>query len=95
MYEVARYTDVNAVGTATLLDLLARRPVEKLLVASSMSIYGEGMYRTADGDLVPGPERSLAQLKRGDWDLLDGEGRPLSRCRRRRRRPARCRRCTR
>ncbi|HVT07009.1 MAG TPA: NAD-dependent epimerase/dehydratase family protein [Polyangia bacterium] len=78
MYEVARYTDVNAVGTATLLDLIARRPVEKLLVASSMSIYGEGMYRTADGDLVPGPERSLAQLKRGVWDLLDGEGRPLT-----------------
>jgi dTDP-L-rhamnose 4-epimerase len=78
MYEVARYTDVNAVGTATLLDLVARRPVEKLLVASSMSIYGEGIYRTADGDLVPGPERSLDQLKRGIWDLLDDQGRPLT-----------------
>jgi len=78
MYEVARYTDVNSVGTATLLDVLARRPVGKLLVASSMSIYGEGIYRTAEGALVPGPERSLAQLKRGQWDLVDGQGRPLA-----------------
>jgi dTDP-L-rhamnose 4-epimerase len=78
MYEVARYTDVNSVGTATLLDLLARRPVDKLLVASSMSIYGEGIYRTADGDLVSGPERSLAQLKRAQWDLMDEKGRPLA-----------------
>jgi len=78
MYEVARYTDVNSVGTATLLDLLARRPVDKLLVASSMSIYGEGIYRTPDGELVAGPERSLAQLKRGQWDLIDAQGRPLA-----------------
>ncbi|HXU60147.1 MAG TPA: NAD-dependent epimerase/dehydratase family protein [Polyangia bacterium] len=78
MYEVARYTDVNSVGTATLLDVLARRPVGKLLVASSMSIYGEGIYRTPDGALVPGPERSLAQLKRAQWDLIDGQGRPLT-----------------
>jgi dTDP-L-rhamnose 4-epimerase len=77
MYEVARYTEVNNVGTATLLDLLARRPVEKLVVASSMSVYGEGMYEDADGQRVPGPERTLSQLKRGQWELVDDEERPL------------------
>ncbi|HVV51729.1 MAG TPA: NAD-dependent epimerase/dehydratase family protein [Polyangia bacterium] len=77
MYEVARYADANTVGTATLMDLLARRPVGKLVVASSMSIYGEGLYRDPDGALVAGAERPLADLKRGDWEVRDGEGRPL------------------
>lgn len=53
MYEVARYADVNDVGTATLMDLLARRPVGKLVVASSMSISAEGLYRTVDGRYEP------------------------------------------
>jgi dTDP-L-rhamnose 4-epimerase len=77
MYEVARYADINDVGTATLMELLARRPVGKLVVASSMSIYGEGLYQTVDGRAVAGPERSLVDLKRGQWDLRDEEGRPL------------------
>src|SRR3982074_1174594 len=48
MYQVRRYTDVNSLGMATLLDVLAsdraRLPTRKLVVASSMSIYGEGAY---------------------------------------------------
>src|SRR5438067_8814125 len=44
MYQIAEYTSVNNLGTATLLEALSSRPVEKLIVASSMSIYGEGMY---------------------------------------------------
>lgn len=78
MYEVSRYTDVNTLGTATLMDVLARRPVERLVVASSMSIYGEGLYRAADGTLVSGAERTVTQLKRGEWELHDAEGRPLA-----------------
>src|SRR5262249_57123785 len=42
MYEVGQFTTVNHFGTATLLEQLIQRPVEKLIVASSMSIYGEG-----------------------------------------------------
>jgi dTDP-L-rhamnose 4-epimerase len=42
MYEVAEYTSVNDFGTAVLLEALASRPVERLVVASSMSVYGEG-----------------------------------------------------
>lgn len=42
MYELAEYTSANSCGTAVLLEALLDRPVQKLLVASSMSIYGEG-----------------------------------------------------
>ena len=47
MYEINRYVDHNTVGTAVLLELLASRKhkVRKLVVASSMSIYGEGAAR--------------------------------------------------
>ena len=46
MYEIARYTEINTMGGAILLDILAneKHQVEKVLVASSMSIYGEGKY---------------------------------------------------
>jgi len=45
MYEVASYTSVNTMGTAVLLQALLEKPVERLVVASSMSLYGEGFYR--------------------------------------------------
>jgi len=77
MYEIARYTDVNNSGTATLLEALIEKPVEKLVVASSMSIYGEGLYRDSDGALVSGTERGLEQLQRGDWEVQDEAGETL------------------
>lgn len=78
MYQIENYTSVNGVGTAVLLEALVKRPVQKLVVASSMSIYGEGLYRTAGGELVAGAERSLAQLKARDWELRDADGEPLT-----------------
>src|SRR3954464_10105851 len=74
MYEVAEYTSVNNEGTATLLQALIECPVERLIVASSMSLYGEGLYRDAEGSLVEGKERSLAQLKARQWELRDQHG---------------------
>jgi dTDP-L-rhamnose 4-epimerase len=74
MYEVAHYTRVNNLGTAVLLEALVARPVERLVIASSMSLYGEGLYRTAAGQLRVAGERSLDQLKRGDWELHDEDG---------------------
>src|SRR4051794_37424145 len=74
MYQVAEYTSVNNQGTAVLLQELIERPVEKLAVASSMSLYGEGLYRTAEGDLVEGTERTLAQLKSHQCELRDEHG---------------------
>jgi dTDP-L-rhamnose 4-epimerase len=64
MYEMAEYTSANSVGTAVLLEALAEKPVRKLVVASSMSIYGEGLYRGGD----PG-ERTREQLEGHEWDF--------------------------
>lgn len=74
MYEVERHTSVNNLGTAILMDRLVRRPVERLVVASSMSVYGEGLYRDADGGLHEVDTRSFEQLRRADWEArADGK----------------------
>jgi dTDP-L-rhamnose 4-epimerase len=78
MYEITHYTSTNNVGTAVLLEALIERPVERLVVASSMSIYGEGMYEAPDGSRIPGTERPIEQLRRGDWELRDEAGAPLT-----------------
>lgn len=78
MYQVADYTSVNNEATAVLLEALIEHPVERLVVASSMSIYGEGLYRDPSGRLVPGMERPLSQLKARDWELRDSHGQILS-----------------
>jgi len=78
MYEIAHYTSTNNLGTAVLLEALIERPVPRLVVASSMSLYGEGLYQAADGTLVPGAERSIEQLRRAEWELQDGAGMPLT-----------------
>ena len=78
MYEIERYTSVNAVGTAVLLEALNDHPVERLVVASSMSIYGEGLCCGPDGRPVTPRERTLEQLKAGEWELRDEEGQVLS-----------------
>jgi dTDP-L-rhamnose 4-epimerase len=77
MYEIEGYTATNNLGSAILLEELLKNPVERLVVASSMSIYGEGMYENAAGDRVPGKDRSIAQLQRKEWELQDREGNPL------------------
>lgn len=77
MYEIREYTDVNNTGTAVLLEALAQKPVQKLIVASSMSIYGEGMYRNAAGEVITAGERPLDQLKAGKWEVLDEQGQEL------------------
>jgi dTDP-L-rhamnose 4-epimerase len=74
MYEIKEYTDVNNVGTAVLLEALIENPVEKLVVASSMSIYGEGLYKNPAGNFVHEAERSLEDLRRQKWNLHDNSG---------------------
>jgi dTDP-L-rhamnose 4-epimerase len=73
MYEIAGYTAVNAVGTAVLLEALAQQRVKRLVVASSMSIYGEGSYRTASGELENSASRTAEQLAAGQWEPRRGE----------------------
>jgi dTDP-L-rhamnose 4-epimerase len=77
MYEIEHYTSTNNLGTAVLLQALIARPVARLVVASSMSLYGEGLYRAVDGTLRPGAERGLEQLRAADWELHDEQGAPL------------------
>ncbi len=78
MYQMAEYTSVNNLGTAVLLEALSARPVERLVVASSMSIYGEGLYSDADGCVRTAPGRTVEQLKMADWEMRDEQGRPLT-----------------
>jgi dTDP-L-rhamnose 4-epimerase len=74
MYEIDQYTNTNDRGTAVLLETLINQPVERLVVASSMSVYGEGMYQRQDGTLLEGKERSLWQLAVGKWEVLGPNG---------------------
>lgn len=76
MYAVERYVGVNDLGTAVLLEALLAHPVRRLIVASSMSIYGEGLYRTADGNVVEQAVRG-DHRQTGHWDPVDSNGRPL------------------
>jgi dTDP-L-rhamnose 4-epimerase len=78
MYEVAHYTSVNNLGTAVLLEALTKQPVGRLIIASSMSIYGEGLYRTPTGETRVVGERTLEQLRRADWEWRDPDGTPLT-----------------
>jgi dTDP-L-rhamnose 4-epimerase len=78
MYEIAEYTSINNLGTAVLLEALIKKPVEKLVVASSMSIYGEGLYQDQDRRVTGAARRSREQLKRGDWETLGEQGQPLT-----------------
>ncbi|HEX5834880.1 MAG TPA: NAD-dependent epimerase/dehydratase family protein [Pyrinomonadaceae bacterium] len=71
MYEIERYVRANDLGTAVLLEaVLARRPqIKKLMVASSMSIYGEGAYTCADHGVVAPQIRSTEQLRDRRWEV--------------------------
>ena len=72
MYEISNYMGVNTQGTANLLQVLldTKIPIEKLIVASSMSIYGEGRYRCGKcGDVAP-PVRDTGQLRARSWEPL-------------------------
>ncbi len=70
MYEIAHYMGANTQGTANLLQAIldTKANLEKLIVASSMSIYGEGKYKCAQhGEVAPSP-RPIEQLKNRQWE---------------------------
>ena len=72
MYELAEYAAANTAGTGVLLEQLLDHPVRKLVVASSMSVYGEGAYEPA-----PAVERPREQLERGEWEPRGPNGEEL------------------
>ncbi|MBI2070985.1 MAG: GDP-mannose 4,6-dehydratase [Elusimicrobia bacterium] len=72
MYEVVYYTHANVTGTACLYQTIIknRLPVKKIVVASSMSAYGEGLYRCERcAKNVRGQMRPEQRLKSGLWEL--------------------------
>ncbi|MFC4308876.1 SDR family NAD(P)-dependent oxidoreductase [Steroidobacter flavus] len=78
MYEIERYVDVNNRGTAMLLETLMDRPLQRLVIASSMSIYGEGLYRrpgiNGGAQYCEPPLRSREQLCEGRWEIESDGG---------------------
>ena len=71
MYAIQHYSDVNVGGTAMLLDVIAneRLPVQRVVVASSRAVYGEGAYCCAGHGAVYPPPRSAAAMTAGDFDV--------------------------
>lgn len=71
MYQIEKYASHNVGGTAILLELLlnTKNKVKKIIVASSMSIYGEGAYRCKVCGMVYPTLRNNAQLKRREWEM--------------------------
>ena len=72
MYQIVDYTSTNTLGTANLFQAIldTHSTPEKIVVASSMSIYGEGKYLCPEcGEVAPGP-RPLDQLKTKNWETL-------------------------
>jgi dTDP-L-rhamnose 4-epimerase len=69
-YQIREYVDVNITGTANLLDILVNKKnnVKKLIVASSMSIYGEGLYRCEKCGNVKPELRNFKEEKIDDWE---------------------------
>jgi dTDP-L-rhamnose 4-epimerase len=78
MYEIDRYVGANDLGTANLMQELIAQPVERVVVASSMSVYGEGLYVTPDGTRVENAVRTGDQIKNRTWDPVGPNGEPLT-----------------
>jgi len=72
MYEIEQYVDVNSRGTALLLDVLVNEEhdVKKLMVAASMSSYGEGAYNCGSCGEIEPELRTEKQMKSGKWELI-------------------------
>ncbi len=77
MYEIARYVGGNDLGTAVLLEAMIDMPVRRIVVASSMSVYGEGLYHSGAGDSIDSVRRRSVDIKAGRWDPVGPDGSAL------------------
>jgi len=80
MYMIEHYTNVNIQATAMMLNILTAQKdhsVRRMVVASSRSIYGEGKYLAADGQLVYPGQRSVTDMEAQRFELYDESGAPL------------------
>jgi len=80
MYQVSHYIDTNIGGTAIMLDILANNKtnVQKVVIASSRAIYGEGKYLSAELGAVYPPHRKAADMDNGMFEVTyPGASTPL------------------
>ncbi len=79
MYKIEHYCSVSVMGTAILLEEIIplKERIKKIVVASSMSIYGEGSYKNAKGELIYPKTRPFEQLEKCKWELIDSNGNGL------------------
>jgi len=71
MYQIAKYVQINTLGTAKLMDFLVNKKnkVQKVIIAASMSSYGEGTYECKSCGVVYPKLRSEAQMQKPDWEV--------------------------
>ncbi|SHH46950.1 NAD-dependent epimerase/dehydratase family protein [Clostridium grantii] len=71
MYEINRYTDVNIKGTSNLLEVILKNklPIKKIILSSSRSVYGEGMYYCEEHGIVVPKSREIDDMKNGDFEV--------------------------
>lgn len=75
MYEISRYVGSNDLGTAVLLEAMIDKPVGQIVVASSMSVYGEGLYQDSAGNLQCHVRRGGGRP--GHWNPVGADGSQL------------------
>jgi dTDP-L-rhamnose 4-epimerase len=71
MPEIAKFVDVNSLGTARMLEVIREKnlPVKKIVVASSQAVYSEGAADCPEHGLVFPAVRPVEQLRKGDWQV--------------------------
>lgn len=71
MYEINRYTDVNIMGTSNLFEVMlkGKLPIKKIILASSRSVYGEGMYYCKEHGIIVPKSRDIENMKNGDFEV--------------------------
>lgn len=74
MYEISRYVGTNDLGTAVLLEAMIGLPIERVVVASSMSVYGEGRYVSETGERLEVVRRSRGRSVDVGWDPTGPDG---------------------
>ena len=71
MYEINRYTDVNIKGTSNLLEVILKNklPIKKIILSSSRSVYGEGMYFCEKHGIVVPKSRDIDDMQSRDFEV--------------------------
>lgn len=71
MYEINRYTDVNIMGISNIFEALLskRHKIKKIILSSSRSVYGEGMYNCGQHDVVFPKSRDVEDMLKGDYSV--------------------------